>query len=254
MKHVLIILFIMLMLYILMSCKKQIIGGSIHGPTISSDLVLGQMPAGSNLWPYYKEILGRKTVGKWSDTCARARLGGANGCVGNSYMAYWVNSGNGFYGSMFAGKSVLNRAFGGSSWVHITMWVDATITPYNYSKLYLYEGTNELRRGETSYKVVNDFKTAFDAVRSRNPDLKIVILSLIPCPTLWAKRDSIDWINAQYQDYIASDPNAEYLDISTPMQRWSPRRIDSSLWLADGVHPNFKGYLTMSSVMKPNMH
>ncbi len=67
--------------------------------------------------------------------------------VGSSSIAIWQD-----VADYFPEKNILNRGFGGSNFEDLLYYADRVIYPYKPSKVFIYEGDNDIAQGESPQK------------------------------------------------------------------------------------------------------
>jgi len=243
------------------SCQKKVSdpADSITGEVISNDATLAE------------RIWNLKNTGKYSDTMAAARNGGGIVFGGNSLVERMLYSN---WSLTWQGYPVINRAIGGTTWKEQIPYIDDLFTCYKPKVIVLYNGENEyLRYPVSDYKEVSKtfspyFIQFYDILRSHNPKAKIIINSMVACPTLFKRGYDIyktttgsyiydiDNLNKIYKNKAASDSAAthvttRFLNIKPMYQLWDPRRYDETKFDSDGIHIKLLKYTDWYSKLKP---
>jgi hypothetical protein len=256
------VLFYSLVLATLLSCqKKSITPDSINGGIISSEAILAD-----RIWTI-------KNVGKYSDNnLAAARNGGGIVFGGNSLVERMLYSN---WDATWKGYPVINRAVGGTTWKEQIPYIDQLFTVYRPKVIVLYNGENEyLRYPVTSFKEVSTtfssyFLQFYNKLRERNPQAKIIINSMVACPTLFKRGYEvyktrtgnyiydIDNINRIYREMLERDKaitgrTTRYVDIKPLYQQYYPNRwYDVSKFDSDGIHIRLLSYNPWYNKLKP---
>jgi hypothetical protein len=255
------LLLVILFVFIFVSCRKEVAPGSINGEIQSSNATLAE-----RIWTL-------KNVGKYSDqNLAAARNGGGIVFGGNSLVERMLYSN---WDATWQGYPVINRALGGTTWAEQIPYIDQLFTVYKPSVIVLYHGENEyLRYPVSSYKQVSstispNFIKFYDNLRSRNPNAKIVICSMVACPELFKRGYDvyktstgqyiydIDNLNTIYRNKLASDNantgvTTRYVDIKPLYQQYSPYRwYDATKFDSDGIHNKLLQYPAWYGKLKP---
>jgi len=214
-----------------------------------------------------------KNVGKYSDqNLAAARNGGGIVFGGNSLAERMLYSN---WDATWQGLPVINRALGGTTWKEQIPFIDDLFTDYKPKVIVLYNGENEyLRYPVSSYKEVSKtfspyFIEFYNKLRARNPHAKIIISSMVACPTLFKRGYEIyktstgnyiydiDNINRIYKNKLASDKAAtgnatRYVDIKPLYQQYYPTRwYDATKFESDGIHIKLTNYNPWYNKLKP---
>jgi lysophospholipase L1-like esterase len=91
-----------------------------------------------------------------------------------------------------------------------------------------------------------------EKVRGALPETRLVFLSLNPSPSRWANIEKERRANELIQAYIATQPNMEFIDISTSML--GPDGLPRpELYIADRLHPSAEGYKLWTSIVAPHL-
>jgi lysophospholipase L1-like esterase len=251
-----------LILVTFLSCQKQTTEpASINGGVYSSDATLAE-----RVWTL-------KNVGKYSDqNLAAARNGGGIVFGGNSLMERMLYSN---WDKTWTGYPVINRAIGGTTWQEQIPFIDDLFTDYKPKVIVLYNGENEyLRYPVSNFKEVSNtfspyFLQFYNKLRQRNPQAKIIITSMVACPTLFKRGYEIfqtgsgkliydiDNINRIYREKLESDKDAtgvttRYVDIKPLYQQYYPNRwYDASKFESDGIHIKLLNYTPWYNKLKP---
>lgn len=249
-------------LFTIISCQKKTSEpASANSGVISSDATLAE-----RVWTL-------KNVGKYSDqNLAAARNGGGIVFGGNSLVERMLYSN---WDLTWQGYPVINRALGGTTWKEQIPYIDALFTDYKPKVIVLYHGENEyLRYPVSTFKEVSTtfspyFIQFYDKLRERNPQAKIIINSMVACPTLFKRGYEIyqttsgnyiydiDNINRIYKNKLANDNAAtgvttRYVDIKPLYQQYSPYRwYDATKFESDGIHIRLLNYPAWYNKLMP---
>ena len=181
-------------------------------------------------------------------TADRAHPPGKNGVlfVGSSTIRMWQNMSQDFRQV----PVVINRGFGGSTLADCDHYVRELVIQYQPRQVMLYAGDNDLAEGRTPQQVLESFEHFVNAVRSELPSTQITYISIKPSPARVALADGIRQTNALIAGYLASLPNAQYIDIHTAML--GPNGgTRPELFQADLLHLNETGYALWKSLITP---
>jgi lysophospholipase L1-like esterase len=165
--------------------------------------------------------------------------------IGSSSIRMWTS-----LAQSFPGHKTLNRGFGGSQLADSTAFVERIVWPYRPKLVLLYAGDNDIAAGLTPERVLADFKTFVNKVRSSLPATRIAFLAIKPCPVREKFLDQVKRANRLIHDYIATDGSLLFVDVFTPMLS-GDGRPRAGLYLADGLHPSAEGYALWTSILKP---
>ncbi|GAA4301794.1 SGNH/GDSL hydrolase family protein [Compostibacter hankyongensis] len=182
-------------------------------------------------WPFQKEINEFKAADR-----AGMPHKGAILFTGSSSIKKWSD-----LKTRFADYDVIQRGFGGSQLSDLLHYTDDIVLPYRPSKIFVYEGDNDIAGGKTAAKVYADFVTFFNRVHTALPETKIYYISIKPSPSrkkLWKTfREANEMIKA----FAAKHPcNAVFIDVYHPMLDGNGEALP--VFLPDNLHMVSAGY------------
>jgi lysophospholipase L1-like esterase len=151
----------------------------------------------------------------------------------------------------FPKKNVLNRGFGGSSMSDLLYYTDELIFKYSPSKIFIYEGDNDIASGKTPEQILADAKTILGQVREKLPKkVKVYFISAKPSVSRWNLKDKYVDFNKQLEDWTKTEANVDYIDVWTPMLQPSGEVMDD-IFREDNLHMTSKGYDIWEIVIGP---
>jgi lysophospholipase L1-like esterase len=158
--------------------------------------------------------------------------------IGSSSFTNWKD-----VQDYFPGVSILNRAFGGSSLIHLIQYQHVIIYPYKPGKIVIYCGENDFAENKTLSVdiVVGRFRQLFSDIRSRMPGVPIVYVSMKPSP---GRRDLMPkylQANIAIRKFLRQQKNTQFVDVYQPMLLASGNP-NPFIFLNDSVHMNAAGY------------
>jgi hypothetical protein len=233
---------------IFISCKKEITGGSLNGPTESSEATVAErvydMKHGID--PY---------LPKWSDTMYAARIknGTAKVFMGNSQIErmIWYN-----WDATWRDSLAINRGIGGTTWSEKIPYYSQLIYEYKPGDVFFYDGDNEYLRWTQSTRkvsptIIPQFNRAMDSISKYAPGVRIFICSMATSPKLSVRGfgPDIDSLNAAYKARIASDNikhpgRMHFVDIR------SIYPTNSGKWESDSIHIKGANYYEFFNKLK----
>ena len=150
----------------------------------------------------------------------------------------------------FAGTNVIGRGFGGSQMVDSIGYAHRVVIPYKPRAVAVYAGDNDIAAGKSAKEVARDFRTFVGTIHAADPKVQIGFIAIKPSLArirLWAR---MKVANGLVEDFAASNPRVDYLDIANPMLAadGTPRR---DLFVKDGLHLNAKGYRLWADIVRP---
>jgi lysophospholipase L1-like esterase len=156
--------------------------------------------------------------------------------VGSSSIRLWKNLSNDF-----PNLKVVNHGFGGSKIPDSTAYADRIIVPLKPSKIVLYAGDNDIAGGNSPGQVFADFKDFVQKIRTSLGDIPIYYISIKPSPSRWKLAEKASAANKMIKEFAATRDNVTFINVWDSMLG-SEGQPDSSLFIADNLHMNEKGY------------
>lgn len=163
--------------------------------------------------------------------------------VGSSSVRFWATA------EAFPGKPIINRGFGGSHMSDLLHYYDQVVKPYGASKIFVYEGDNDIARGKSAEQVFEDFKAFFERAQADLPDTQILILAIKPSNSRWKLWPTMDATNKLIKDYTDKHTNLSFVDVATPLLDGNGKPKD--VFIADGLHLNSAGYELWREAVRP---
>jgi lysophospholipase L1-like esterase len=167
--------------------------------------------------------------------------------VGSSSFRKWSN-----VQSYFPGYPIINRGFGGSTLPDVIRYAGEIIFPYHPRQIVIYCGDNDLASSDsvTAMMVFNRFVRLYDLIRARLKDVDIVYVSIKPSPSRTRLMPRMEEANDMIGDFMAKHSHAVFVDVYHSMLGPTGQPIDS-LFLADKLHMNEKGYKIWQQILLP---
>ncbi|MBL9173568.1 MAG: hypothetical protein JNL10_08545 [Verrucomicrobiales bacterium] len=156
--------------------------------------------------------------------------------VGSSSILRWTNA-----SAAFPDQPVLNRGFGGSTMRDLLHSFDRLVLPYRPRAVVVYEGDNDLARGDAPASVASDFVEFLERMDRQLPATPVILLAVKPSGSRAALRAAQQDLNSRLAAFAAHRPNVLWVDTFSPMldDRGEP---DPDLFDADRLHLNRQGY------------
>ena len=146
---------------------------------------------------------------------------------------------------------VLNRGFGGSRTGDVSAVFDRIVLPYKPGVIVYYCGDNDLGTDKTDSQAAADGFISFDQrVHKVWPRVPVFYIAIKPSLARWKNWPAMKRANDIVRAYAERSGRTVFLDVATPMltKQGTP---DPTLFLADGLHMNAKGYAIWTAVVKP---
>jgi len=164
--------------------------------------------------------------------------------TGSSSIGMWKD-----LKSDFPKHNVLNRGFGGSHMSDLYYLAKPVILNYNPSRIFIYEGDNDIGSGKTPEEVLQVAERLISFLRSQLPaDVKIIFISAKPSVSRWHLKEKYEDFNHKLKQWTTTRKNVLYADVWSPMLD-SNGEVQKDLFLDDNLHMNRKGYDIWKSVI-----
>lgn len=194
-------------------------------------------------WPFSDEIA--SFVRKDS---LKAPLKGEILFVGSSSIRKWTD-----LKSRFPGYAMIRRGFGGSTFADLLHYASRIVWPYRPSKIFVYEGENDLAFGQTEDSVYSRFYQFYLTMRQRLPETKMYFISIKPDPSRMRYLPEVIKLNKRIRIFCQNHPcYLKYLDVFHPMMELNGHP-KPGIFVSDSLHMNSQGYDIWQSVLSRNL-
>ena len=170
---------------------------------------------------------------------------GSNLFVGSSSITNWKD-----IADHFDNAHVINRGFGGSRFKDLIYFADRVIMPYKPSKIFIYEGDNDIKGGMTPKEVMKEARELREMIESALPGTPVVFISAKPSVSRWDLRDKYVKLNRSLEKYAKRTPNTEFADVWTAMLDENGV-VRKDIFLKDNLHMKAEGYKIWQRVLDP---
>jgi lysophospholipase L1-like esterase len=152
----------------------------------------------------------------------------------------------------FPNKTIINRAFGGSSLPHLILYATDVILAYQPKQILIYCGDNDLASSDTvqAVHVLQRFQQLFNIIRNRYPKVHIAFVSIKPSPSREKLVPKMEEANKLIESYLKTKRRTAFIDVYHPMLL-SNGKADPTLFIQDNLHMNAKGYAIWTRIIKP---
>lgn len=150
----------------------------------------------------------------------------------------------------FPSVQIVNSGFGGSQASDLAYYLKPLVLDYNPSKVFIYEGDNDLAEGKSAGRALRDLKKVVAGIRARYPGMPIVLIAAKPSISRWKLRGRYRKFNRKLACWAAADPLLEYADVWNPMLL-ADGQLNKALFIEDGLHMNSEGYRIWQQVLAP---
>lgn len=166
--------------------------------------------------------------------------------VGSSSIAMWKDMAD-----YFPQHRVLNRGFGGSEFSDLIYYADRVIYPYQPSKVFIYEGDNDLAAGDSPKSVLKEAKKLRKMIaKNLGRDIPVIFIAPKPSVARWNLKTEYEILNAMLKKYADKKVNTEFADVWTPALDENGE-VYKHIFLEDNLHMNADGYAIWKKVLQP---
>jgi lysophospholipase L1-like esterase len=162
--------------------------------------------------------------------------------TGSSSIRMWRELDN-----FFPNTHIINTGFGGSQAHNLQMHLDDLVLDFEPSKVFIYEGDNDVNAGKSTEEIISIFKEITAEIFRNLPNSQLYLISAKPSPSRWNLKDHYLDFNQALEAFADSDPRLTYIDVWTPMLDKEGNPM-ADLFIEDNLHMNEKGYLIWQSV------
>jgi lysophospholipase L1-like esterase len=166
--------------------------------------------------------------------------------TGSSSIRKWDN-----IPKYFPGKNIINNGFGGSQMSDLLHYSKDLILRHAPTKIFIYEGDNDLGSKKTSTEILATTKTLIEGIESKLPKAEIIIISPKPSLSRWALKEKYVELNVEFKKYCDSKPNLSFADVWNPMLDENGKPFEH-IFIEDGL--NSKGYDIWAKVLDKYMN
>ena len=123
------------------------------------------------------------------------------------------------------------------------------ILKYTPTKVFIYEGDNDLSSRKTSDQIMATTKTLVNQIEAKLPGIEIVFICTKPSLSRWTLKEKYLELNSELKKYCDSKSNLSYADVWYPMLDKKGNPI-KNIFIDDGLHMNSMGYDIWAKVLK----
>lgn len=154
--------------------------------------------------------------------------------------------------SDFPDHEVINAGFGGSQTFELLHYVNELILDYKPSKVFIYEGDNDVSSGKSSTQIILTMHELVTAIHEALPETEILLISAKPSISRWHLKDEYMDLNQHLEEYSQLFDYVQYVNIWDTMlnAEGSPK---AEIFLEDKLHMNRAGYDLWAEVVKKYM-
>lgn len=142
----------------------------------------------------------------------------------------------------FPRLNVVNAGFGGSQTTDLLYYSDQIFGTFNPSKVFIYEGDNDLSSGKSPESVLLTTDSLLKRIRNKlSADVTIHFISPKPSIARWNLREKYLTYNKMLYSWVGRQKNVKYIDGWTPLLD-KDGIVRQDIFMQDGLHFNRKGY------------
>jgi len=166
--------------------------------------------------------------------------------TGSSSIRMWKN-----VDTIFPNHQIINTGFGGSQGKDLLFYMQDLVLDYNPTKIFIYEGDNDISSGQKPKKIRNTFREIINQIELHKSATDIFIISTKPSITRWHLKKEYKRLNKKLKRLCRKKSNLVYIDVWKPMLLNS--ELKKELFLSDGLHMNSKGYHIWYNAVKEHL-
>ncbi|GJM30045.1 MAG: hypothetical protein DHS20C17_26800 [Cyclobacteriaceae bacterium] len=146
--------------------------------------------------------------------------------------------------------TAINRGFGGSQFSDLLYYLDRIVTCYKPSKIFIYEGDNDISSGKKPKDILNQAKQVRQNIASKLPGVPVYFIAAKPSVARWKLRKKYQQLNSLLAVYAGNTPNTGFVNV------WQPAlddngEVKTDIFLEDNLHMNEKGYAIWTKAIEP---
>ncbi|ASU36323.1 GDSL-type esterase/lipase family protein [Mucilaginibacter xinganensis] len=167
--------------------------------------------------------------------------------VGSSSIRKWTD-----LEQRFPNQPIIRRGVGGCElWQVVDYYTPYILFPYHPRKIFIYAGENDIAAGKTGRFVFEEFQKLWEMIDKKLPDATIYFMSIKPSPSRAKFFTEVETANKLIKNYLNNKPNSTFIDLGSSILKSNTAIPDSSLFEADMLHLNSKGYNKWQAVLEP---
>jgi lysophospholipase L1-like esterase len=149
----------------------------------------------------------------------------------------------------FPKHELVNSGFGGSQASDLLYFLNELVLVYNPSKVFIYEGDNDISAGKSSEEILDDYKNITTKIHESGPETEIILISPKPSVARWELKDKYLDFNSKLKKFAAGKKNVKYADLWRPMLDKNKEPM-KDIFIEDNLHMNQKGYAIWAKIIR----
>jgi lysophospholipase L1-like esterase len=169
--------------------------------------------------------------------------------VGSSSFTFWST-----LEQDMAPLPVINRGFGGARLPDVLHYVERIVLPYHPRAVVLFAGTNDISGSKpaSAHQVYDGYLAFVQRVQETLPETIIYFVAITPTLARWKYWSIAAEANQLIREHTSTDPRLRFIDLTEHLLG-ADGKPDRGLYRIDRLHPNAKGYLKWTAVIKPRL-
>ena len=151
----------------------------------------------------------------------------------------------------FPERQVINSGFGGSEASDLLYYIDELVLAYDPKKVFIYEGDNDLAEGKKPRAILRKLEEISNSIHVKYPGVPIVFISAKPSISRWNLRRKYRRFNRKLKKWTVKQADLFFVDVWNPML--DEGRLDTSLFIEDGLHMTSEGYDIWEEILEPHL-
>lgn len=164
--------------------------------------------------------------------------------LGSSSFRLWKS-----FDADMAGIPAFNRGFGGSTLKDALYYFDRMVVKYKPSWVFLYEGDNDLAKGQSPEEIRDEFVDFTNRLHKALPKTKLVFVAARPSIARTNILEKQRKLNSLIEEVVKTDKKLFYLDMHYPFFL-AEGTLMQDIFVADKLHLNEKGYAIFAEQIK----
>lgn len=166
--------------------------------------------------------------------------------VGSSSFRLWKDMQD-----YFPAYPIINRGFGGSSFLDVIRYAGEIILPYNPKQILIY-CENDFANNDSlqPVDVTQRFVVLFNIIRKKYKKVPIAYISMKPSPSRTRLMPRFEATNELIKNFLATKKRTAYIDVYHAMLQADGTPMPD-IFIQDKLHMNAKGYRIWQKIIEP---
>ncbi|MDB5285400.1 MAG: hypothetical protein JWR05_349 [Mucilaginibacter sp.] len=167
--------------------------------------------------------------------------------IGSSSIRKWTD-----LEQRFSSQPIIRRGVGGCTLEQLVdYYTPYILLPYQPRKIFIYAGENDIAAGKSGTFVADEFVKLWGMLQAKLPKADIYFMSVKPSPSRAKFWPEMNIANKKIKAFLTGKKQGHYIDMATVILNPKTTLPDSSLFEADLLHLNSKGYDKWQTVLQP---